>query len=920
MAKLTLVDGSGFIFRAFHALPPLRRPDGVPVGAVYGFCSMLFKTLMENHTDSLVVVFDAGRQTFRQDIYPDYKAHRPDPPEDLIPQFQLIRDACAAFNVPAIEAVGFEADDLIATYAQHALETGYEVRIISSDKDLMQLVRPGISMLDPIKNRSIGEMEVFEKFGVPPSKVVEVQALAGDASDNVPGVPGIGIKTAAELINMYGDLESLLARAHEIKQPKRREALIENAEKARISRQLVSLRQDSPLPLPLSDLKTRPLDQIVLNAFLRVQGFNSLIARIDRQNTAASSLTSSQELPGFSIASTPQLQTTYETVTTIDALDRWIIKATTSPVIAIDCETTSLNAMEAKLVGFSLALDKGQACYIPVAHQTDAPQLLTDTVLAALQPLLLNPSVLKVGHNLKYDLVVLRNYGVTVSPLTDTMLMSYVLDAGKNAHGMDELAELHLGYKTIKFSDIVGTGKAMKTFDHVPLDQATAYAAEDADITLQLYHVFYPRLVAEKMVHIFERLERPLVPVIAAMEHQGIRVDRLLLDRLGQEFSYQIDQLETMIHQLAGRVFNVGSPKQLGEILFNEMGLSMANEANGSQKIKAPKKTKTGAYVTDVDVLESLATQGHELPARVLEWRGLSKLKSTYVDNLIAAVSPKTSRVHTSYSLAGTSTGRLSSSDPNLQNIPIRTENGRKIRQAFVTDAGYRLVSLDYSQIELRLLAHMAEVPALVEAFRKGMDIHTSTASTMFGVPPDQIDGALRRKAKAINFGIIYGISPFGLANQLGIAQGEAAAYIKKYFETYPGIQDYMERCKEFARRHGYVQTLWGRKCYTLGIKDNNPVARQFAERQAINARLQGTNADIIKRAMIHIPPYLKDLNSKTHMLLQVHDELVFEVPEAEMETTVPALQKLMVNIKGLDLKVPLVVGVGSGNNWDEAH
>ncbi|MGV8947856.1 MAG: DNA polymerase I [Candidatus Paracaedibacter sp.] len=918
MTKLTLIDGSGYIFRAFHALPPMRRPDGVAVGAVYGFCAMLFKTLMENHTDSLVVVFDAGRQTFRQEIYPDYKAHRPDPPEDLIPQFQLIREACAAFNVASIEAVGFEADDLIATYAHHAHGEGYEVCIISSDKDLMQLVRPGVSMLDPIKNRPIGDAEVFEKFGVPPSKVVEVQALAGDSSDNVPGVPGIGIKTAAELINAYGDLETLLARAHEIKQPKRREALIENAEKARISRQLVYLRKDSPLPLALTDLKVRSLEQGVLNTFLRTQGFNSLIARIDRQYTAAPAPTGAQELPGFSITPALQLQTGYETVTTIEALNTWIAKAMASSIIAIDCETTSLNAVEAKLVGLSLATDKDQACYIPVAHQTEIPQLSIDLVLAALQPLLNNKNVLKVGHNLKYDLVVLGNYGVTISPLTDTMLMSYVLDAGKNGHGMDELAELHLGYKTIKFADVAGTGKAMKTFDYVPLDQATAYAAEDADITLQLYHVFYPRLIAEKMVHVFERLERPLVPVIAAMEQQGIRVDRLLLDRLGYEFSQQMTQLEKTIYKLAGREFNVGSPKQLGEVLFDEMGISISSDTNSTQKIKSPKKTKTGAYVTDVDVLESLAAQGHDLPARVLEWRGLSKLKSTYVDNLIAAVSPKTSRVHTSYSLAGTSTGRLSSSDPNLQNIPIRTENGRKIRQAFVADPGFRLVSLDYSQIELRLLAHMADVPALAEAFRKGMDIHTSTASTMFGIPPEQIDGTLRRKAKAINFGIIYGISAFGLANQLGIAQGEAAAYIKKYFETYPGIQDYMERCKEFARRHGYVQTLWGRKCYTLGIRDNNPVARQFAERQAINAPLQGSNADIIKRAMVHIPVLLQNLNSKTHMLLQVHDELIFEVPEAEINTTVAALKKLMENI--LILKVPLVVGVGIGNNWDEAH
>jgi DNA polymerase-1 len=919
MPKLTLIDGSGFIFRAFHGLPPLRRPDGVPVGAVYGFCSMLFKTLLENKTEALVVVFDAGRQTFRQEIYPEYKAHRPEAPEDLIPQFPIIREACTAFNVPTIEAVGFEADDLIATYAHHARCAGYEVIIISSDKDLMQLVSPGISMLDPMKNRPIGEKEVFEKFGVHPSKVVEVQALAGDSSDNVPGVPGIGIKTAAELINAYGDLETLLARAHEIKQPKRREALIENAEKARISRQLVLLRQDSPIPMALEDLKVRPLEQLVLNTFLRTQGFNSLIARIERQNTAANTAAnpSTHELPGFSIQQAPKLQTTYETVTTMEALNSWIKRGLESSVIAIDTETTSLNAVEAELVGVSLALGKDQACYIPIAHQTPSPQLKREDVLSALQPLLTHPSVLKIGHNLKYDLVVLEKYSVKISPLTDTMLMSYVLDAGSHGHGMDELAELHLGYKTIKFADVAGSGKAMKTFDHVPIDQATAYAAEDADVTLQLYHILRPRLIAEKMVHVFERLERPLVPVIAAMENRGIRVDRLLLDRLGIEFAQQMSQLETTIYKLAGRSFNVGSPKQLGEILFDEMNLSIF-PMNDSGKIKPPKKTKTGAYVTDVDVLESLAAQGHELPARVLEWRGLSKLKSTYVDALIAAASLKTSRVHTSYALAGTSTGRLSSSDPNLQNIPIRTENGRRIRQAFITEGRYKLVSLDYSQIELRLLAHMAEVPALVDAFRRGHDIHASTASTMFQIPLEQVDSAHRRQAKAINFGIIYGISAFGLSQQLGIPQGEAAAYIKAYFETYPGIQQYMERSKEFARQHGYVQTLWGRKCYTLGIKDTNPVARQFAERQAINGPLQGSNADIIKRAMIHIPPLLKDLNSKASMLLQVHDELVFEIPEEELATTIPALKKLMENV--LILRVPLVIGVGIGNNWDEAH
>jgi len=914
MPKLTLIDGSGFIFRAYHALPPLRRPDGTPVGAVYGFCAMLLKALMDNHTDTIVVVFDAGRQTFRQEIYKDYKAHRPEAPEDLIPQFSLIRDACTAFNVPFVEAAGFEADDLIATYSQEGRNAGYEVCIISSDKDLMQLVSPGISMLDPIKNRPIGEAEVIEKFGVSPNKVIEVQALAGDTSDNIPGVPGIGIKTAAELINAYGDLENLLNHVNEIKQPKRREALTEHAEKARISRQLVTLRFDSPLPLALADLKVRTIEPITLNTFLRAQGFNSLIARLDRQQATASTL----ELPGLFPPPMHQLPTKYETIITTQALQSWINKALLCPVITIDCETTSLNAVDANLVGLSLAIGKDKACYIPLAHQTDSPQLDYKTVLAALQPLLINPCILKVGHNLKYDLIVLSNYGITISPIADTMLMSYALDAGKNGHGMDELAERHLKYQTIKFSEVARIGKAIKTFDHVPIDQATAYAAEDADVTLQLYHIFRPRLIAEKMMHVYERLERPLIAVIAAMERQGIRISRTLLDTLGQEFSNQMAQLETVIYQLAGRTFNVGSPKQLGEILFDEMGLSLPQNTNSASKIKVPKKTKTGAYVTDVDVLESLAAVGHVLPARVLEWRSLAKLKSTYVDSLVAAISPKTERVHTSYSLATTSTGRLASSDPNLQNIPIRTENGRKIRQAFIADPGYKIASLDYSQIELRLLAHMANVPALVDAFRKGADIHTTTAATMFGLPSDQIDATLRRKAKAINFGIIYGMSPFGLSQQLGIPQGEAAAHIKTYFETYPGIQNYIEQTKNFARRYGYVKTLWGRKCYTPGIQDHNPAIRQFAERQAINAPLQGSNADIIKRAMIHIPPLLQNFNSNTRMLLQVHDELIFEVPEIELDTTLPAIKKLMENT--MSLKVPLVVGIGTGDNWDEAH
>jgi DNA polymerase-1 len=916
--KLTLIDGSGFIFRAYHALPPLRRPDGIAVGAVYGFCSILLKTLAENKTDALAVVFDANRQTFRQTIYAPYKAHRPDAPEDLVPQFAIIREACAAFHVACMEAEGFEADDIIATYAHHALKEGYEVCIISSDKDLMQLVKPGISMLDPIKNKLIGEAEVLEKFGVSPDKVIEVQALAGDASDNIPGIPGIGIKTAAELINIYGNIEALLSQAHKITQPKRREALIEHAEKARISRQLVILRDDSPLPLTLDALAVRPLDYSILKKFLTVQGFTSLVGRIDRQTP-----TIPYELPGFAIPATKQNvpsfetpATPYEMVTTLDSLKSWVNKITQHSIVAIDCETTSLNAMQAELVGISLAVGKGDACYIPLTHQTSLAQLDRNTVLEFLAPCLVNRAILKVGHNIKYDLLVLGHYGTTVTPITDTMLMSYVLDAGKNTHGMDALAELHLGYKTLTFAQVAGSGKTRKTFDQVPLIEATAYAAEDADITLQLYHTFYPRLIQEKMVTVFERFERPLVPLIAAMERHGIRIDRLLLDRLGQEFSAQMTELESTIYKQAGRSFNIGSPKQLGEILFDELNLT--SSPGGFSKTRQAKKTKTGAYVTDVDVLENLASQGHTLPALVLEWRSLSKLKSTYADGLIAAIHPQTGRVHTSFSLATTTTGRLSSSDPNLQNIPIRSENGRKIRRAFIADPGYKLVSLDYSQIELRLLAHMADVPALVDAFQKGLDIHTATASSMFGVALSDVDNSLRRKAKAINFGIIYGISSFGLAQQLGTSSVEAASYIKAYFATYPGIQDFMEQNKEFARTYGYVKTVAGRKCHIAGIQDRNLGIRQAAERQAINAPLQGSNADIIKRAMIHIPALLENTRSSVRLLLQVHDELVFEVPEAELATTVPALKKLMENI--IMLKVPLVVGTGTGNNWDEAH
>lgn len=913
--KLYLIDGSGFIFRAFHALPPLRRPDGTPVGAVYGFCSILMRFLeqanADHEQDYLAVIFDAARKTFRQDIYPNYKAHRPEVPEDLIPQFPLIRLACEAFQIPSIELEGFEADDLIASYAEAAQLQGFDVVIVSSDKDLMQLVKPGVTMLDPIKNKPIAEAQVLEKFGVLPEKVIDVQALAGDASDNVPGIPGIGVKTAAELINLFGDLESLLKNASTIKQPKRRQLLIDHADMARLSKQLVTLCHTAPLPLPIDVLGLKQPNPERLKEFIQLQGFTSLGNRIDRQFTP-------KDQPVDLGKSIVPERVTYQCVTCLAELKAFVAAALRQQVVAFDLETTSLNIMEAEIVGLSLSFAAGTGIYIPVGHQRRsqeltliqedplAPQLALNEVIQCLTPLLVDPAVLKVGHNLKYDLGVMAKYGISLTPITDTMLMSYVLDGSQHSHGMDNLAQLHLGHTTIKYTDVVGTGKAQKRFDEIELAVATRYAAEDADITLRLYNHLSPRLSLEKMATVYERIERPLIPIIVAMEVAGIKVDEGLLRQLGHQYALEMVALESQIHGLARRPFNIGSPKQLGEVLFNEMGLP------------APKKSKTGAYVTDVDVLEKLVAQGYDLPGKVLEWRSLAKLKSTYVDGLLAAINPKTGRVHTSYSMAGTSTGRLASSEPNLQNIPIRTEKGRQIRQAFIADKGCKLLSLDYSQIELRLLAEMADVPQLAKVFQEGKDIHTTTASDIFGIPLDQITGDLRRRAKAINFGIIYGISAFGLGQQLSVSSGEAAGYIKAYFEKYPGINDYMEKTKDYARAHGYVKTLFGRKCFTPGIQDKMAGLRAGAERQAINAPLQGTNADIIKQAMYRVPVALQQHHLQARLLLQVHDELIFEVPEAEVEKTTQVLRTLMENV--IHLKIPLIVGAGVGNNWDDAH
>ena len=903
----------------------MTRPDGTPVNAVFGFIKMLMKVIEDMDAEYVAVILDKGRLTFRNEIYADYKANRPPPPDELIPQFALVREATQALNVACVEMEGFEADDLIATYARRAREAGKEVTIVSSDKDLMQLVGPGVVMWDAMKNRTIGPDQVVEKFGVGPDRVVDVQALAGDSSDNVPGVAGIGVKTAALLINEYGDLDTVLARAGEIKQPKRRQALLDEAEMARVSRRLVTLDDDVPIDGTIDAFAVKEPEAADLLAFLDEQGFKSLSAKVRSHAQAAPGAAATSTAPEARDPASPE--TAYELVQSAEALERWIADAMGDGIVAVDTETTSLNAMRAELVGVSLALAGAGACYIPLGHAAPAAQGALDlgdggtgdkgggkklkqialkTALKALKRLLESPSVLKVGHNIKYDMKVLARHGIAVAPIDDTMVLSYVLEGGLHGHSLDELAELHLAHDTIKFKDVAGSGKAQVTFDQVPLEAALDYAAEDADVTGRLYRLLKPRLATEHMVTVYETLERPLIPVLEAMEHTGIRVDAGALEALSADFTTRLAGLEGEIHGLVGRQFNVGSPKQLGEVLFDEMGL------------EGGKKGKTGAYVTDADVLDDLAAQGHDLPARVLEWRQLAKLKSTYTDALVQEINPDTGRVHTSYAQAVAATGRLSSSDPNLQNIPVRTEEGRKIRRAFVPDKGWRLLSADYSQIELRLLAHVAGIEVLEDAFRDGLDIHAMTASQVFGVPVEGMDPMVRRQAKAINFGIIYGISAFGLARQLGISRSEAGKYIEAYFERYPGIRDYMERTKTEARAQGFVTTPFGRKCHVRGINEKNPARRNFAERAAINAPLQGGAADIIKRAMVRLPGALQAAGLEARMLLQVHDELIFEVPKAETEDTRALVKGVME--AAAHLRVPLVVDTGLGDNWDEAH
>jgi len=921
--RLYLVDGSGFIFRAFHALPPLtRKSDGLPVGAVAGFCNMIWKLLVDmkaapDAPTHLAVVFDASEVTFRNRLYADYKAHRPPAPPDLAPQFPLVREATRAFGVPSLELAGYEADDIIAAYACQVRDLGGEVVIVSSDKDLMQLVGERVSMLDTMKNLRIGAAEVMEKFGVAPEKVVEVQALCGDAVDNVPGAPGIGVKTAAALINEYGDLETLLARAGEVKQDKRRQTLIDFAAQIRLSRQLVQLDCETPLPAPLEDLAVQEPDAKTLADFLEAMEFRTLARRVSEARSGGA------PAPAPSTAETPAAPidvSAYACVRDLASLDAWIVRARAAGVVAFDTETDSLSSSNSALCGVSLAVAPGEACYIPLGHcaedglQLGAPadleQIRLEDAIARLKPLLEDAAVLKVAHNAKYDLGVLSRHGVEVAPIEDTMLISYVLEAGLHNHGMDELSALWLGHQPISFKQVAGAGKAQKSFRHVALAEATCYAAEDADVTLRLYRLLRPRLAREHLLTVYETLERPLPPVLARMEGAGIRIDPAELRRLSHDFSLRMAELEAEAQRLVGRPFNLGSPKQIGDVLFGELGL-----AGG-------RKTATGVWSTDAGVLEDLAGQGHALPRVLLDWRQLSKLKGTYTDALAQAVAPRTGRVHTSFALASTTTGRLSSNDPNLQNIPVRTEEGRKIRKAFVAEPGNLLISADYSQIELRLLAHIGDIAPLKRAFLDGLDIHASTASEMFGVPVAGMPAETRRRAKAINFGIIYGISAFGLANQLGIPQDEAGAYIKTYFERFPGIRAYMDGMRALVRQQGFVTTLFGRRINVPMIRSKSAGERAFAERAAINAPIQGTAADVIRRAMIRMPAALAAEGLAARMLLQVHDELVFEAPAAEAEATCALARRVMEHaaFPAVALSPPLVVEARAAPNWDEAH
>ena len=922
---LHLIDGSAFIFRAYHALPPLtRKSDGLPVGAVSGFCNMLNRYIEDNNGPDapthVAVIFDHSSHSFRNDIFDGYKANRPPAPEDLVPQFPLTREATKAFNIACEEMEGFEADDMIATLACQARDAGGRVTIISSDKDLMQLVGDGIEMYDAMKNKRIDREGVFEKFGVYPDRVIDVQSLAGDSVDNVPGAPGIGVKTAAALINEFGDLDELLSRAVEIKQPKRRQTLLDHAEQIKLSRELVTLDCNTPLTFALEDLEFRaPIPGQLLD-FLTKMEFRTLTKRIAQKFELEIPTTDNQDTTITNNISEkiPFDSANYEYIKTADQLQTWVHKIYETGYVAIDTETTSLNDMLAELVGISLATEIGSACYIPIGHkegqdddlfdnfQLVEGQLDLEYVLDCLRPVLTDDSILKIGQNIKYDAKVLSRYRIEVTTFDDTMLLSYAMHGGLHNHGMDALSERYLDHSPISIKTLIGSGKSAITFDKVKIEDAVTYAAEDADITLRLWKIFKQKLHLSKVTKVYESLERPLVSVLAQMEKNGVKVDRETLSRMSNAFAQKMAGLEAEIYELAGETFNVGSPKQLGEIMFDKLGY------------EGGKKGKNGAYATGADILEELATS-YDFPKRVLDWRQLSKLKSTYTDALQDHINPDTGRVHTSYSIAGAVTGRLSSTEPNLQNIPVRTEDGRRIREAFVAESGNILVSLDYSQIELRILAHIAKIDALKQAFHDGLDIHAMTASEMFDVPLDQMTPEIRRQAKAINFGVIYGISGFGLARNLRIPRAEAQGFIDRYFDRFPGIKEYMDETIKFSKENNYVKTLFGRVIHTPEINAKGPMAG-FAKRAAINAPIQGTAADIIRRAMIRVPDAIKDLPAK--MLLQVHDELLFEVKEEFSQDLVDKVQSIMetASLPFLKMDIPLSVDAGHGLNWAEAH
>ena len=909
-----LIDGSGYIFRAYYALPPLsRKSDGLPTGAVNGFCTMLYKLLEDSRSSDskykpthFAVIFDSARKNFRNEIYKNYKANRSEAPEDLIPQFEYIRKSVEAFNIISAEMLNYEADDLIATYTEQILKKGAKVTIVSADKDLMQLVKPGVRLFDPMKNKELGKKEVKEKFGVEPEQVIDVQALAGDSSDNVPGVPGIGIKTAAELINKYQSLENLLEKANEIPQVKRRQTILKNKKDALLSRKLVELKNNVPVKQGLETFELKKIDKEKLYNFLREMEFNRLLSQVISfyGNSAVNEPKDITKTSKFNLKK-------YETILTVSQLEKWIKKIEEKGIVAVDTETDSLNPQQANLVGISLCYEPGLACYIPLQHTSDKI-LEKQIVLKKLKIILEDKSIKKIGQNIKFDYIIFLKNKIKLNSIEDTMLMSYALDAGKHRHNMDNLSEIHLNHKPISFKEVTGTGKNQIRFDQVEIEQATKYSAEDADVTFRLYELFKERLIKEKLLKIYELYEKPMINLLAEMETAGIKIDSNFLNELSKKFDSKIKKLEKEIFKESKKEFNIGSPKQLGEILYNEL------------KIATLKKTKKGGFATSAAVLEDLAFKGHNLPRYVLDWRQLTKLKNTYTDTLPEHLNRKTDRVHTSFLLAATTTGRLASSEPNLQNIPIKTEDGKAIRKAFIAEKNNFLISADYNQIEMRILSDIADVKELKKAFKNNEDIHSLTASQVFNIPIKKIDSETRRKAKAINFGIIYGISQYGLAKQISVSNQEAEQFLKSYFKKFPEIKDYMNTTINFCRKSGYVNNIFGRRCYIVGINDKNYNVRNFQERAAINAPIQGSAADIMRLAMIKINNILnQESNYKTKMLLQIHDELVFETPKEEMEKIVPIIKKNMSSVSSGEhhqLTIPLTVDINSGNNWGEAH